>query len=228
MASSSAVPLPVQVPGVGDRTAVMDEQHDRQTLGETIKARRLELGWSQEVLARRMVDHGDATFRQSDVSRLERGKVGLPHRERLGHLAAVLGLSLGEILARSGWSGWRDRSAEAIVPADAEVPGDAPVVALTARDPGEWTGWEEPARGAARLREALAQSQRTIARSEQVLKQAKVLQATFEQPDPGRRARAARSQDAGESRAGERSRNRGDDQSHGSTARLPDSSTLRQ
>jgi transcriptional regulator with XRE-family HTH domain len=220
--------LPVQVPGVGDRTAEMDEQHDRQTLGETIKARRRELGWSQEELARRMIGHGDLTFRQSDVSRLERGKVGLPHRERVEHLAAVLGLSLGEILARSGWSGWRDRSAEATAPADAEVPADAPVVELDTRDPGEWTSWEEPARGTARLREALAQSRRTIARSAHVLKQAKVLQANFEQPDPGLRTRGARSQNAGERRAGERSRNRGDDQSHGSTARLPDSSTLRQ
>jgi transcriptional regulator with XRE-family HTH domain len=220
--------LPVQVPGVGDRTAEMDEQHDRKTLGETIKARRLKLSWSQEELAHRMIDHGDMTFRQSDVSRLERGKVGLPRRERLEHMAAVLGLSLGELLARSGWSGWRDRSTEETAPADAEVPADAPVLVLDTRDPGGWTGWEEPAPGTARLREALTQSRRTIARSEQVLKQAKVLQENFEQPDPGRRTRVVRSQTAGERRAGERSRSRGDDQSHGSTARLPGSSTLRQ
>ena len=50
----------------------MDKSDDRKTLGEAIKARRLERGWSQEELARRMVDHGDLTFRQSDVSRLER------------------------------------------------------------------------------------------------------------------------------------------------------------
>ena len=48
---------------------------------------------------------GDDAFRQSDVSRLERGKVGLPHRDRLSLIAAVLGLSPGELLARSGWSG---------------------------------------------------------------------------------------------------------------------------
>jgi transcriptional regulator with XRE-family HTH domain len=192
------VPLPVQVPGVGDRTEEMVEQNDRKTLGKAIKARRLELGWSQEELAQRMIDHGDVTFRQSDVSRLERGKVVLPHRERLEHLAAVLGLSLGEILARSGWSGWCDWSNEAIVLADAEVSADAPVVVLDSRDPGGWTGWEEPARGHARLREALARSRRTIARSEQVLNQAKVLQANIEQPDPGRRTRDARSQTAGE------------------------------
>jgi transcriptional regulator with XRE-family HTH domain len=203
----------------------MDEQNDRRTLGEAIKARRLELGLSQEELARRMVDHGDQTFRQSDVSRLERGKVALPHRDRLEHMAAVLGLSLGELLARSGWSGWCDRSVEAIVPADANGPGGAPIVVLDARDPVKWTDWEEPASGDARLREALAQSRRTIARSEQVLKQAKMLQAHFEQPLPGRPARTAPSQTAGESRVGESTRSRGEDQSHSSTARLPDSST---
>jgi signal transduction histidine kinase len=52
-----------------------------------------------------MVAQGDATFRQSDVSRLERSKVGLPQRERLFHLAAVLDLSVGELLARAGWAG---------------------------------------------------------------------------------------------------------------------------
>ena len=203
----------------------MDDQNDRQTLGEAIKARRLELGWSQEELAQRMIDHGDVTFRQSDVSRLERGKVVLPHRERLEHLAAVLGLSLGEILARSGWSGWCDRSNEAIVPADAAVSGDAPVAMLETGDPGGWRGWEEPALRNARLREALVRSRRTIARSEHVLKQAKVLQTNFEQPDPGRRTRAVRPRTEGESQAGERSRSRGEEQSHSSTARLPDSST---
>jgi transcriptional regulator with XRE-family HTH domain len=203
----------------------MDDQNDRRTLGEAIKARRLELGLSQEELARRMIDRGDLTFRQSDVSRLERGKVALPHRDRLEHMAAVLGISLGELLARSGWSGWCDRSVEAIVPADDSGPEDVPIVVLEARDSVKWTDWEEPERGDARLREALDQSRRTIARSEQVLKQAKMLQANFEQPLPGRPPRTARSRTAGEGRVGESTRSRGDDQSHSSTARLPDSST---
>jgi len=68
-----------------------------------IKARRRELGWSQEELAARVAAQGDAAFRQTDVSRLERGKVSLPRRQRLGHIAAALGLSLGELLMRSGW-----------------------------------------------------------------------------------------------------------------------------
>lgn len=82
------------------------------TLGAAIRARRQELGWSQEELAERVAEHGDQTFRQSDVSRLERGKVGLPRRERLEHLAATLDLPLGDLLARSGWTG----AAAAFVP----------------------------------------------------------------------------------------------------------------
>ena len=163
----------------------MDKQDDRQTLGEAVKARRLELGWSQEELAHRMIDHGDLTFRQSDVSRLERGKVVLPHRERLEHIATVLGLSLGELLARSGWSGWCEWSVEAIVPADAKAPGDGSAMSLETRAPAEWTAPGEPARGSARLREALTQARRTTARSEQVLKQAKILQANLEQLQAG-------------------------------------------
>ena len=163
----------------------MDRQEDRQTLGKAIKARRLKLGWSQEELAHQMIAHGDVTFRQSDVSRLERGKVVLPHRERLEHIAMVLGLSLGELLARSGWSGWGDSPSETIVPADAEVPGLSPAVALETRTPADWTAPGEPAQGNARLQEALAQAQRTIARSEQVMKQAEALQAIYEQPLPG-------------------------------------------
>jgi transcriptional regulator with XRE-family HTH domain len=80
--------------------------HDaRQTLGDAIKARRQELGWTQVELADRVAGSGDPAFRQSDVSRLERGNVTLPHRSRLECIATVLGLPLGELLERSGWSG---------------------------------------------------------------------------------------------------------------------------
>ena len=165
----------------------MDEQAVRQTLGEAIRTRRLKLGWSQEELAQWVVDHGDVTFRQSDVSRLERGKVILPHRERLEHIAAVLGLSLGEMLARSGWSGWCEwSSAGAIAPTGADVPGDASAVVLETHEPAGWTDAREPARGNARLQEALDQARHTVAHSERVLKQAEMLQKIFEQPGSGR------------------------------------------
>jgi hypothetical protein len=57
----------------------MGDQARSRSLGSAIKARRQAVGWTQEPRAARMVDAGDDTFRQSDVSRLELGKVGLPH-----------------------------------------------------------------------------------------------------------------------------------------------------
>ena len=74
---------------------------EARTLGEAIRTRRRELGWSQEDLAER-IDDG---MRQADVSRLERGRVTLPRHQRLERIAAALGLSPGELLARSGWAG---------------------------------------------------------------------------------------------------------------------------
>ena len=206
----------------------MDREAVRQTLGEAIKVRRRELGWSQEELARRMIAHGDVTFRQSDVSRLERGKVVLPHRERLEHFAAVLGLSLGEILARAGWPGWCESSAaEAIGPADAGGPGDSSSVAAAPRDSAAWTASGEPDGGKVRLQEVLAQARRTVAQSEQVLKQAEMVRAIYEEPLTGLFRRTAQSGTARGSRAGEESRS-GEDRSHRSTRRPPDSSTRRQ
>src|SRR5688572_24178143 len=73
------------------------------TLGGAIRRRRAELGWTQEQLAARISAEGEYV-RQSEVSRLERDRVGLPRRARLERIAAALGLSLGELLARSGWA----------------------------------------------------------------------------------------------------------------------------
>jgi hypothetical protein len=93
-------------------------QEPPRSLGMVIKERRRELGWSQEALAARVAAHGDRAFRQTDVSRLERGKIGFPHCERLCHIAAALGLSPGELLARSGWAG----AAVAVVPQEPPMP----------------------------------------------------------------------------------------------------------
>ena len=82
----------------------MDAPTGEGTLGEVIRRRRQELGWSQEELAERASVDGDEV-RQSDVSRLEAGKVALPRRARLERIAAALGLPLGDLLARSGWAG---------------------------------------------------------------------------------------------------------------------------
>ena len=83
----------------------MGETNRSQTLGKAIRERRIELGWSQEELAARASTDRGQEIRQSDVSRLERDKVGLPRRERLELIAAALGLPLGELLVRSGWAG---------------------------------------------------------------------------------------------------------------------------
>ena len=102
----------------------MDPQ---SSLGETIRTRRESLGWTQKELANRVSQHGDATFRQADVSRLERGRVALPRRDRLEHIAAVLDLPLGELLARSGWTGACSAFEAAATrdPGDASFPADA-------------------------------------------------------------------------------------------------------
>ena len=80
------------------------------TLGLMVRQRRLELGWTQEELAQRI---GDGV-RQADVSRLERGGVGLPRRERLMSIAAALELTPGELLVRSGWAGASGLAAQPI------------------------------------------------------------------------------------------------------------------
>lgn len=73
----------------------------RRTLGAVIRARRIELGLTQEALAERIAPH----FRQSDVSRLERDCITLPRRERLEAIAAALEIPVGVLLAASGWAG---------------------------------------------------------------------------------------------------------------------------
>jgi CheY-like chemotaxis protein len=54
---------------------------------------------SQEELAERI----GPDVRQSDVSRLERGKVLFPRLERLNQIASALGLSIGVLLIEAGW-----------------------------------------------------------------------------------------------------------------------------
>jgi transcriptional regulator with XRE-family HTH domain len=73
-------------------------------LGAVVRARRIELGWTQEYLAERISADGEYV-RQSEISRIENGRIALPRRERLERIAEVLGLSLGELLASSGWTG---------------------------------------------------------------------------------------------------------------------------
>jgi transcriptional regulator with XRE-family HTH domain len=71
------------------------------TLGSVIRARRCELRLTQEELADRI----GGGMRQSEISRLERDGVMLPRRARLEAIAAALHMPVGELLARSGWTG---------------------------------------------------------------------------------------------------------------------------
>lgn len=73
-------------------------------IGEVIKARRQELGLTQEELADRVCALG-SSLRQSDVSRMEHGKVILPRYKRMTCLAAALELPLGALLDHAGWDG---------------------------------------------------------------------------------------------------------------------------
>ena len=77
----------------------------QRSLGSAILQRRMELGLTQAALAVRVATCGDWGFRQSDISRLERGIVTLPHFTRMRSLAAALELPVGELLAKSGWTG---------------------------------------------------------------------------------------------------------------------------
>ncbi len=106
----------------------MGEASGPRTLGKAIRERRIELGWSQEELAARASARG-REVRQSDVSRLERDKVGLPRRERLEQIAAVLGLPLGELLVRSGWAGADTALEQAERPPQSAAPPASPAPA---------------------------------------------------------------------------------------------------
>ncbi len=65
--------------------------------------------------------------RQSDVSRLERGKILFPRLERLNQIAAALGLSVGALLIEAGW--FTDEESVRIAQSDRSEPSiDAPIV----------------------------------------------------------------------------------------------------
>ena len=134
----------------------------RRTLGTVIRDRRCELGLSQEELAARVSDESDEV-RQSDLSRIERGKVGLPRRARLERIARVLGLSLGELLALSGWAGAETAFAPEDAPPAVRPPIQRRTVAAAATvERG----------GGSRLRAAIAVAQELEARSERLLAEA--------------------------------------------------------
>jgi transcriptional regulator with XRE-family HTH domain len=90
-------------------------------LGVAIRARRLELGLSQEQLAQRSSDAREGIL-QSDISRLESGQVALPRSGHLRRIAAALDMPIVDLLARSGWAAALVASADAPADPDAANP----------------------------------------------------------------------------------------------------------
>ena len=101
----------------------MTAQRAHPNLGQVIRARRRALGMSQEALAARVSDLG-SEIDQADISRIELGKVDLPRRRRLEHLAVALELSPGELLEASGWVGAGSRSGASPTGLRLTCPGD--------------------------------------------------------------------------------------------------------
>jgi transcriptional regulator with XRE-family HTH domain len=166
------------------------------SLGSVIRQRRAELGWSQEELAARVSELG-GELRQSDISRLELGKVGLPRRERLTHLAEALGLPVGELLLRSGWAGadhWdaAERTTPNLVAPVAVEPPRATAVGsprLAPPDPDPVTVdrcvWRDR-----RLGEVIVEAERTRARTAQILQRSQAIWDLANQAPRGRAAGA--------------------------------------
>lgn len=71
-----------------------------RALGLVVRARRRELGLTQEQFAE-LLGEG---VRQSEVSRLERGHVSLPRRERLLRIGEVLDVPVGKLLMLTAWA----------------------------------------------------------------------------------------------------------------------------
>jgi transcriptional regulator with XRE-family HTH domain len=181
MALFSAEPL-LTMSGAGNEEMDMDELEVQRTLGDAIRTRRQELGWSQEELAQRIAAHGDEAFRQSDVSRLERGKVTLPRRERLEHIAAVLELSLGELLARSGWTGAASAFAAERFPNSGGHETPRLDRMPTAVSPLPRSRADESAAISQHLRQLIAQARETRTRTQEVLRQCEATRVLYEQP----------------------------------------------
>jgi transcriptional regulator with XRE-family HTH domain len=72
------------------------------TLGTIIRERRLALGLTQDELAEMISDESDYV-RQSEISRIESGRVLLPRRSRLERIANALGFTLVDLLLISNW-----------------------------------------------------------------------------------------------------------------------------
>lgn len=130
----------------GGEPSAQEPAESGSTLGRAIRARRRELGMTQQDLAT-LVNRGGDDMRQSDVSRLERCHVGLPRSQRLQQIAKALNIPPADLLARGGWSGAESsfsiecgeelRAAEPVTRPFPEVAGSAPTCEHAPEYPGE-------------------------------------------------------------------------------------------
>ena len=111
---------------------------------------------------------------QSDVSRLERGKVARPRRDRLARIAQALGLPLGELLARSDWAG-----------AEAEFGPVGATPKRVPRPPMPSTAVGRPVVRDPWLRELIAQARKTRAQAEAVLRRCEEVWGLANRPAGG-------------------------------------------
>jgi transcriptional regulator with XRE-family HTH domain len=157
-------------------------------LGPVIRARRLALGWSQEDLASRVAAHGGATINQSDISRLELGKVGLPRHARLRALAAALDLPLDQLLLGSSWA--EAEPAETLpAPLTAVIPADVMAMDVRARvlpvpvpRTAPALSLDEALAGLLRLRAAIERSEETRVHTHELLAQSRAVRESVARP----------------------------------------------
>lgn len=81
-------------------------QEMTEELGRLVAARRDAIGMTQDELAARIGS------KQSYVSQLEKGKIGLPGIKRLSQISFALGVSISELLMNSSWPDVSDYVAE--------------------------------------------------------------------------------------------------------------------
>lgn len=171
-----------------------------RTLGQTIRRRRLELGWTQEELATRTCAEGDPCH-QSDISRIERDRVALPRRARLARISAALDVPLGELLARSGWAG-ADAAFGPPNEGTAAVIEDRPVAPVPP-PPNAPGARPRPATVAGeRLRAAIAQSEELRSRTTELLRASATMLDRIDHGRTGRGDAAAEADGAREAAHG--------------------------
>jgi transcriptional regulator with XRE-family HTH domain len=147
-----------------------------RSLGQAVRRRRQELGLTQEELAERI----GGNMRQSDISRLERGRIDLPRRQRLEAIATALDVTPGYLLLQSHWFGEDEGKPES----GYARATDEPAI------PAENVSWESTAalthvndRATNRLNDAIARAREVARRTNELLKESSDMLSSVRPPD---------------------------------------------